>query len=118
MHRYFLLSKIHRATITAAELDYEGSISICPELMHAAGILPYERVDVYNVDNGERLTTYAISGAKGEICLNGAAAHKGKPGEKVIIAAFVSLSEGEFPIHRPRLVFVDEDNRKVRVSRG
>jgi len=118
MYRYFLQGKIHRATITEADIEYEGSISICPDLMHAAGILEYERVDVYNVHNGERLTTYAISGRERQICLNGAAAHKGKPGQKVIIAAYNCLSESEIPVHRPRKVFVDDNNVKVQVCRG
>ncbi|MFP4168474.1 MAG: aspartate 1-decarboxylase [Desulfonatronovibrionaceae bacterium] len=118
MYRYFLLSKIHRATITGADPEYEGSLSICPDLMRAAGILPYERVEVYNVDNGERLSTYAISGARGEMCLNGAAAHRGKVGQKVIVAVYGLLSGQEIPVHKPRLVFVGQSNRMVKVSCG
>ena len=75
--RTFLQAKLHRATITGAEVDYEGSVAICPELIRAAGFHLNERVEIYNVDNGERLSTYVILGQKGEICLNGAAAHKG-----------------------------------------
>jgi len=116
--RTFLQSKIHGATLTGANVEYEGSIAICPELMEAAGILPFEQVDVYNVDNGERLTTYAIRGQKGEICLNGAAAHKGKAGQKVIIASYIQLEPSEVQAHSPKLVFVDNQNRIKRFVRG
>lgn len=116
MLREFLLAKIHRATITGARLDYEGSISICPELLKASGILPYEKVEVYNLENGERFATYAIVGKKGEIALNGAAAHKGKPGDKVIIAAYTYLSGAEINSHSPKVVLVGEQNRIKKVS--
>jgi len=116
--RTFLQSKIHGATVTEANIEYEGSIAICPDLLAATGMLPFEQVDVYNIDNGERLTTYIIKGQKGEICLNGAAAHKGKPGQRVIIASYTQLSPSEIPAHRPKLVFVDQDNNIKRISRG
>lgn len=116
MFREFLLAKIHRATITEARLDYEGSISICPDLLKASGILPYEKVEVYNLENGERFATYAIVGKKGEIALNGAAAHKGKPGDKVIIAAYIYLKEEEINSHSPKVVLVGEQNKIKKVS--
>jgi aspartate 1-decarboxylase len=115
--RCFMLGKIHRATITAARVDYEGSLSICPDLLAASGILPHERVDVYNMENGERLQTYAIVGDHGEIGLNGAAALKGSPGQKVIIAAYGWLSPEEYSALRPRVVMVDENNKLVRQTR-
>lgn len=108
--RCFLSAKIHGATITCANLEYRGSISIDTALMKTVGLLPYEQVDVYNLDNGERLTTYAIPGARGEICLNGAAAHKGAPGQRVIIAAYVWLDEQEARTRKPRVVIADNNN--------
>ncbi|NLY39997.1 MAG: aspartate 1-decarboxylase [Desulfovibrionales bacterium] len=108
--RTFLHAKIHRATITGAEVDYEGSVAICPELIQAAGFYLHERVDIYNVDNGERLSTYVIAGNKGEICLNGAAAHKGSPGQRVIIAAYVQLEAHEIASHEPTVVLVGPGN--------
>lgn len=113
MMRTFLRSKIHRATVTEANLDYEGSITIDRYLMHAAGLLPYEKVEVYNVTNGNRFETYVIEGAPGEgdICVNGAAAHLVRRGDKVIIACYAALHEGQILNHKPKLVFVDERNR-------
>ncbi|SDN66424.1 L-aspartate 1-decarboxylase [Desulfonauticus submarinus] len=110
MLRQFLLAKIHRATITDANLNYEGSIAICPDLLKASGILPFEKVEVYNLTNGERFATYVIKGQKGEICLNGAAAHKGKPGDKVIIACYGYLCAEEIATLKPRIVLVNERN--------
>jgi aspartate 1-decarboxylase len=109
--RCFLQAKIHRATITFADVDYVGSIAICPKLLAAAGILPNEQVDVYNISNGNRLTTYAIVGQEGEIGLNGAAALKGRAGDKVIIAAYTWLTTEEMNEHEPQLVFVDQENK-------
>ncbi|MBG0775540.1 MAG: aspartate 1-decarboxylase [Desulfovibrionaceae bacterium] len=114
--RTFLHGKIHRATITEADVDYEGSISIDPELLALADIRPFEQVDVYNIDNGERLTTYAIVGGPGQICLNGAAALKGQPGQKVIIAAYCLLDAAEIDGHRPAVVLVDAANRPKKAS--
>ena len=108
----FLKSKIHRATITDADLHYEGSISVSRELLEAADINPYEQVDIYNVTNGERFTTYAIEGREGQICLNGAAAWKGKAGDKIIIATYCLLEPAEVRGFKPRVVFVDEKNRR------
>ncbi len=116
--RNFLQAKIHRVTLTGANPDYEGSIAVCPELLEASGIMPFEQVDVYNLDNGERLTTYAISGEKGEVVLNGAAALKGKPGQKVIIAAYVGLDLEAVFAHKPVLIFVDAQNRIREVKNG
>lgn len=109
--RTFLLGKLHRATLTGCEVEYEGSISIDSELLKAAGIAPYEQVDVYNVDNGERLTTYAIEGGPGEVCLNGAAALKGECGQRVIIACYGLLEPAEAAAHSPKVVLLDEQNR-------
>lgn len=109
--RCLLRSKLHRATITEACLDYEGSISIDTDLLKLAGIVPYERVDVLNVDNGERLTTYAIEGKKGEFCLNGAAAHKGKPGQKIIVCTYTWLGEDEVESFQPNVVLLGDDNK-------
>lgn len=106
----FLQAKLHRATITGAEVDYEGSVAICPDLIQAAGFHLHERVDIYNVDNGERLSTYVIAGQKGEICLNGAAAHKGRVGERVIIATYVQLTPDEISDHEPTIVLVGANN--------
>jgi aspartate 1-decarboxylase len=105
-----LSAKIHGATITCANLEYRGSVSIDTALMKTVGILPYEQVDVYNLNNGERLTTYAIPGATGEICLNGAAAHKGAVGQRVIIASYVWLDEEEARTRKPRVAIADNNN--------
>ena len=114
MTRKILKSKIHRATLTDADLSYEGSITIDSELMEAADILEFEAVDVWNVSNGSRFQTYAIEGepGSGTICINGAAAHLASKGDLVIIASWVNLEENEIPAHQPRLVFVDESNRR------
>ena len=108
--RCFLSAKIHGATITEANLEYRGSLSIDRTLMKVVGILPYEKVDVYNLDNGERLTTYAIPGEPGQICLNGAAAHKGEAGQRVIIATYMWLDENEAKTRKPRVVIADKNN--------
>nr|WP_321512754.1 aspartate 1-decarboxylase [uncultured Pseudodesulfovibrio sp.] len=108
--RCFLSAKIHGVAITCANLEYRGSLSIDPILMKKVGILPYEQIDVYNLDNGERLTTYAIPGGPGEICLNGAAAHKGKVGQRVIIATYMWLDENEAKTRKPRVIVADENN--------
>ena len=111
--RFFLRGKIHRAVVTEADPDYVGSISIDPEMLKQSGIAPYEQVDVYNVDNGERLTTYAILGDPGQICLNGAAALKCEPGQRVIIAAYAWLDEAEVESHVPKVVIIEAGNRIV-----
>jgi len=109
--RTFLSAKIHGATLTTVNLEYMGSVSIDSALLEAVGILPYERIDVYNMANGERLTTYAIPGGPGEICLNGAAAHKGAPGQRVILATYLELEPDEIAAHKPRVIRVDAANR-------
>jgi len=115
MERKMLKSKIHRATITGADLHYEGSITIDLDLMEAADIIPYEAVCVWDVNNGSRLETYAIEGERGSgvICLNGAAARLVAPQDLVIIASFVNMSEAEAQAHEPKLVFVDDKNRML-----
>lgn len=108
--RTFLRAKIHRATVTAADPDYVGSISIDPKLLAAANIAAFEQVDVYNVDNGERLTTYAIEGEPGQVCLNGAAARKAEPGQRVIICAYALLRDDEVGMLTPRVVICGPGN--------
>lgn len=117
MQRIMLKSKIHRATVTDANLDYEGSISVDEGLMESAGILPYEQVDIYNITNGERFRTYTITGERGsgEICINGAAAHKAKRGDIIIIASYAVLDEEAARRHTPTLVYVDSENRDKEV---
>jgi aspartate 1-decarboxylase len=108
-----LKSKIHRATVTEANLEYEGSLTIDAALLEAADILPFEEIHVWNVTNGSRLTTYAMLGERGSgtICVNGAGAHLVKPGHLVIIATYTQLKDGEARQHRPTIVLVDEQNR-------
>ena len=110
-----LKSKIHRATVTEADLDYVGSISIDQELLSAAGLYEYEKVHVLNITNGARLETYAISapGGSGEICINGAAAHLVSPKDKIIIVSYCSLDEAEAPAHRPVIVHVNDNNKII-----
>lgn len=113
MQRDLFKSKIHRIRVTGADVDYEGSITLDPDLMKAADILPYERVHVWNVTRGTRLETYAISGTKGagECILNGAAAHLNRIGDIVIVATFSVMSDADAKKHKPTVVFVDEKNR-------
>jgi aspartate 1-decarboxylase len=105
-----LKSKIHRATVTEANLNYEGSISIDPKLCEAARLSPFERVEIYNCNNGERFATYVIYGGPGEICLNGAAARRVHKGDLVIIAAYADFEQEEALSYQPKLVMVDEKN--------
>ncbi|KAA0259194.1 aspartate 1-decarboxylase [Deferribacter autotrophicus] len=116
MKRIMFKSKIHRATVTDADLHYEGSITIDKELMDAAGILPYEKVDIYNITNGARFSTYTIEGrpGSGEICLNGAAARMVQPGDMVIIVSYGLYDEEELKDLRPVVIQVDEKNRIIR----
>lgn len=113
MQRRMLKGKIHRATVTEADLHYEGSITIDKNLMDAAGLIAYEAVDIYNVTNGNRFSTYAIEGerGRGDICLNGAAARMVSPGDLVIIACYANYEEEEALKHKPKCVFVDGNNR-------
>lgn len=112
-----LKGKIHRARVTQAELNYVGSVTIDRTLMDAAGILEYEKVQIADVDNGERLETYVIAGEAGSgvICLNGAAARCVSTGDKVIIMAYAQVTPEEAQSFKPKVVFVDEANRPVRV---
>jgi aspartate 1-decarboxylase len=116
--RLMLGGKIHRATVTAADLEYEGSIALDRDLMDAAGILEWEQVHVLDVTNGNRLQTYAIEApaGSGEICVNGAAAHLVNPGDLVIVLNFVHVPESELEAYRPRLVHVDAENRMVEAG--
>lgn len=115
MKRTLLKSKIHRATVTDANLLYQGSVTIDPILMEAADLLEFERVEIYNCTNGERFATYAIPGTpgKGEIVINGAAAHKAGTGDVVILASYAEYETAELRGHNPSLVFVDEKNRII-----
>lgn len=111
--RKVLRCKIHRATVTHADLHYEGSITLAPELLAAAGLVEFEAVNIWNVTSGTRFETYTILGEPGskEICINGAAAHLVSPGDIVIIAAFQFLPESKLPGYHPTVVFVDEENQ-------
>jgi aspartate 1-decarboxylase len=116
MQLTLLKCKLHRACVTHAEVDYEGSCAIDTELMELAGIREYEQIQIYNVTNGERLTTYAIRADAGSriISVNGAAAHKAAPGDRVIICAYASVDEQEAAAFRPALVYLNEHNRVLR----
>ena len=113
-----LKAKIHRATVTHAELDYEGSCAIDQTLLRAAGILEYEQIHIYNIANGERFVTYAIRAEpdSGIISVNGAAAHKASPGDLLIIAAYGQVDAAKAAAHKPRLVYPDGDNRIARIA--
>jgi aspartate 1-decarboxylase len=108
--RVMLKSKIHRATVTDCNVNYEGSVTIDRKLMQAADILPYEQVHVLDVNNGQRLITYAIEGEAGEICLNGAAARLVQKGDIVIILTYTDVKEENARLHHPKLVYVDAKN--------
>ena len=114
-----LKGKIHRATVIQAELDYVGSITIDEALMEAAGIIEYERVQVVDINNGNRLETYVISGERdsGMICLNGAAAKLGDKGDKVIIMCYAQMTEQELKDNPPRVVFVNDNNKITKTTR-
>ena len=113
MRRRMFASKVHRATVTVADVDYEGSVTIDADLLDTAGILEWEEVHIWDVTNGARLATYAIAGPRGSgvIGINGAAAHLIHPGDVVILATFVELDDAEAREHQPTAVFVDEHNR-------
>jgi aspartate 1-decarboxylase len=115
MRRTLLKSKIHRARVTQAELHYVGSVTIDRDLMDAADILDHEQVQIYNITNGSRLTTYAIEGeaGSGTICINGAAAHLVDPDDLVIITSYAEYEEDEAHSHQPRVLLVDASNRVV-----
>ena len=111
-----LKSKIHRATVTCANLNYQGSISIDSTLAQKANICEWERVDIYNVTNGERFSTYVIYGNPGEITLNGAAARCVQPGDKVIIATYAMMDKAEADSHQPTIILVDDNNQEIPKS--
>ena len=110
MKRTLLKSKIHRATVTDADLNYEGSISIDRSLCEKADMIEFEKVDIYNITNGERFSTYVIYGEKAEIGLNGAAARRVHKGDLIIIASYAEFTEEESQNYKAKLVFVDQDN--------
>ncbi len=118
MHLTLLKSKLHRATVTHAEVDYEGSCAIDRNLLDAANILPYEQIEIYNITNGERFTTYAIEAERDSriISVNGAAAHRASPGDLVIICTYAGLDHSEAAIFHPTLVYVDEHNHINKIS--
>lgn len=129
MDRTLLKSKIHRAIVTEADLEYEGSITVDRNLMDAADFFHYEQVHIFNITNGHRFMTYVIEGKRGsnEICVNGAAAHLAREGDCLIIASFASYNENESKNHAPKLIYVDEDNnitsikpetKKLKVARS
>lgn len=119
MQSIMLKGKLHQARVTHAELEYEGSCAIDQDMLDAAGILEYEQIQIYNIENGKRFTTYAISGERGSkiISVNGAAAHQASIGDRVIICAYVGLSNAEASSHKPSLVYLDQDNNIVRTSK-
>ncbi len=118
MELVFLKSKLHRACVTHSEVEYDGSCAIDAELLEAAGIAEYEQIDVYNLRDGERLTTYAITAERGSgiVSMNGAAAHRARPGDRVIICCYCALSAEEARRHRPKLLYLDESNAVVRTA--
>lgn len=118
MQLTLLKCKLHRACVTHSELDYEGSCAIDEELLRRAGIREYEQIQIYNVANGERFTTYAIRAETGSrvISVNGAAAHKASPGDRIIICAYAGMTEAEARVFKPSLVYLDEHNRIIRTG--
>ena len=113
MFREMLRAKIHRVVVTEADLDYEGSLTLDADLLDAAGMVPFEKIDVYNVTRGTRFTTYALEGARGSgvCCANGAAAHLASAGDKVIVASYAAIPEADVRTHKPTVVLVAEGNR-------
>lgn len=118
MRRRMFLGKIHRATVTHADLDYEGSVTIDKDLLDAAGMLDHEEIHILNVTRGSRLVTYTLPGPRGSgvICINGAAAHLNKPGDLVILATYGEMEDDEARAHVPKVVFVDGKNRIAQID--
>lgn len=118
MTTFLLKAKLHKAAVTAASVDYEGSLTIASDLAEAVGMLPYERILVGNMANGQRFETYVIYGPRGSgaIELNGATAHLGKVGDRLTIMAFAGVSEEEISMHRPRVALLDENNQILRLT--
>lgn len=119
MLREMLRAKVHRATVTETKVNYEGSLTLDAALMKAAGMIPYERIDVYNADSGTRFSTYLIEGEPGSgvVCVNGAAAHLTRPGERIIVAAYAAFSPEEIATHHPTVVLVDSANHVKEIRR-
>jgi aspartate 1-decarboxylase len=117
MKRTMLKSKIHMATVTEANLNYYGSISVDAELCKAANLLPFEKIDIYNCNNGSRFSTYIILGKKNEMCVNGAAARHVQKGDVIILASYAEYKSKELKDHNPKLVFVDDKNKIVKIKR-
>ncbi len=118
MRRPFLFAKVHRAVVTAADLEYVGSLTLDSALMDAAGLLANQKIEIYNVDRGTRLSTYLIPGpeGRGDCCVNGAAAHLCGAGDRIIICGYAELEDHEVEGHEPRVVIVDGDNRRFRIG--
>ena len=119
MTREMLRAKVHRITVTECDVEYEGSLTLDRDLMDACGMVPFERIDVYDVDNANRFSTYLIEGPRGSgaCCINGAAARLVDVGHKVIIASYAAIEESEVPRHAPKIVLVDDANR-IRVVKS
>ena len=120
MQLNLLKAKIHRASVTLAELHYEGSCAIDGDLLDASGIVEYEQIHIYNVNNGERFSTYAIRADEGSgiISINGAAAHRAQPGDVIIICAYASYADADADVHQPKLVYVDRGNKVTHTNRA
>lgn len=117
MNLTMLYSKIHRASVSDANLNYVGSITIDKELLVAAGLREGQKVDIVNINNGERFSTYVIEGDKGDMCLNGAAARKVQVGDKIIVMAYASYSQEELKTYEPKVVLVDEKNQIIAIKK-
>ena len=115
MELRMMKSKVHRATVTQSELNYEGSITLCRDLCKTAGIHEFEQVDVLDINNGARFTTYALYGGPGQVCVNGAAARLVQPGDLVIIVCYATVNEKEARNHSARVVLVDQDNKAKEI---
>ncbi|MCP3977747.1 MAG: aspartate 1-decarboxylase [bacterium] len=118
MNRTMLRAKVHRIRVTECEVEYEGSLTLDAEIMESARMVPYEKIDVYDVDNGNRFSTYLIAGEPGSkvCCVNGAAARLVENGDKLIICTFVTLEDDDAAAHRPRVVLVGEENEMIEVK--
>ncbi|MGD9344950.1 MAG: aspartate 1-decarboxylase [Candidatus Aminicenantes bacterium] len=118
MKRVVLKSKIHRATVTDTDIDYDGSLTLDGMLMSEADLIPYEQIQVYNITNGERFTTYLIKGkdGSGEVVVNGAAAKKARTGDMLIIAAYATMDQEEMDFFVPRIILVDDQNKIISVK--
>ncbi len=114
MKRIFLNIKLHGAKVTQANLEYEGSISIDRNILKKTGLIPFEKVDIYNINNGERFSTYIIPGEKGEVALNGAAARKVQVGDRIIIVSYVELEKDEIKKHTPKCFILDSNNSIIK----